>query len=69
MKRRKFPNLLAEMARKGDSREDLCEVLGVKRTTLWSRLNGTFEWKQSEINILCERYNKSYDELFKIEND
>ena len=68
MKNRKYPNLLAEMARKGDTKGKICEVLGIKRTTLWSRLNGEYQWKQSEIDKLCERYNKSYDELFKKES-
>ena len=65
MNSRKYPNLLAEMARKGDTKGKLCEVLGIKRSALWTRLNGTTQWKMGEINKLCERYNKTYEELFK----
>ena len=65
MKSRKYPNLLAEMARYGDTKLTLCELLGIKRTALWSRLSGETGWKMKEIDKLCERYNKTYEELFK----
>lgn len=65
MKEKKYPKLIAAMAVKGDTQWTLCDLLGVTRTTIYTRLIGKTEWTIGEIEKLCERYNKDYYELFK----
>lgn len=61
----KYPNLLAEMARCGDTYTALSEVVGMSVSAVARRLNGTVEWSKSEIDTICDYYGKSYDYLFK----
>ena len=65
MKEFKYPNLRAEMARNRETQQDLAELLGVSIPTVWRKLSGIFDWTISEIEIICEHYNKDYNELFK----
>lgn len=60
-----YPNLALEMMKHGDLQEDLAKKLGISIGTACRKLRGKNEWKISEINKLCEIYNKSYEELFK----
>lgn len=59
-----YPNLLAEMGRHGDTYSSLATLLGGSVSGVARRLNGTVEWSKSEIDTLCEHYDKSYDYLF-----
>ena len=61
----KFPELLSEMARRGESQEELARVLGMSRSTLYMRMTGKVEWTIGDIERLCEHYNKDYYQLFK----
>ena len=55
----------AEMARKGDTQNTLAEVLGLSIGQISKRMNDQIDWSISEIRILCDRYNMSFEELFK----
>lgn len=67
MERRKivYPNLKAEIARNGDTIEQLSKLLNISEISFWRRLSGIIEWKISEANILSEHYNMNIEELFK----
>lgn len=60
----KYPNLLAEAARCGDTYSSLSKLLGISVSAVARRLNGTVEWSISEIATLCKHYDKTYDYLF-----
>ena len=61
----KFPELLAEMARRGETQETIAKLLGLTRATISRKLSGKIEWTIGEIEILCEYYGKDYYQLFK----
>lgn len=65
LKELKYPNLLAEMRRKGETQDDLCKLLGLCRTTVNFKLSGRYEWTIGEIETICNHYEKDYYELFK----
>lgn len=65
MKVIKYPNLAGEMGKHGDSQKTLAELLGITNASVSRRLAGISEWSISEIEKLCEHYNKDYYELFK----
>lgn len=65
MKKSKYPELAAEMARRGDTQKTLSELLEIHRTAIGKRLSGETEWSISEIDKICEHYGKDYYELFK----
>lgn len=59
-----YPNLCAEMARKGESAEDLAKLLNVAGLTVYNKLNGNTDFKLSEINAICKHYDSDYYTLF-----
>lgn len=61
----KFPNLVAEMARNGDTQVDVAKVLKIGKATINRKLRGATEFTMSEIETLCKHYKKEYSELFK----
>lgn len=61
----KYPNLLAEIARSGETYSTLAMLLGISVSAIARRLNGAVEWTKSEIDTLCDHYGKDYDYLFK----
>lgn len=65
MKEVKYPNLVGEMARHGDTQRTIADLLNTSYNSIWRRLTGRTEWTISEIDKLCEYYQKNYDELFK----
>lgn len=60
----RYSNLLAEMARCGDTYSTLAELLDLSVPSVARRLNGTIEWSKSEIDTICDHYQKPYDYLF-----
>lgn len=60
----KYPNLLAEMARSGETYSTLAELLNTSVSAIARRLSGAVEWSKSEIDTLCDHYAKDYDYLF-----
>ena len=65
MKIIKFPGLVGEMARRGDTQETLAKVLEIPSSSISRRLSGEIEWSISEIDKICGFYGKDYYELFK----
>lgn len=61
----RYPNLLAEIARNGKSNSDVADLLALSPSSFSRRLKGEIDWTKSEIDILCDYFNKSYDYLFK----
>ena len=59
-----YPNLVAEMARNGDTYGTLAELLDTSISAIGRKINGMVEWRKSEIDALCEHYKKPYDDLF-----
>lgn len=68
MKKIKYPELVGEMAKHGDTQESIGKLLGLAYSSVCRRLTGKTEWSISEIDKLCDYYNKSYEELFKKED-
>lgn len=67
MKKVKYPGLVAEMAKRGETQEVLAKLLGLPRESISRRLSGKIEWSISEVDKICEYYKKDYYELFKEE--
>lgn len=65
MKIVKYPNLVSEMARHGDTYEELAKTIGITYNSIWRRLTGRTCWNIEEIDRVCEHYKKTYEELFK----
>ena len=60
-----FPNLVSEMARRGENQKTLASLLGVTSATISRKLAGKIDWSIGEIDIICEHYKKDYYQLFK----
>ena len=67
MKKVIYPGLVAEMAKRGETQEVLSKLLGLRRESISRRMTGKLEWSISEIEKICEYYEKDYYELFKKE--
>ncbi len=68
MKKLKYPGLVGEMAKHGDTQKSLGEILGISFPSVSRRLSGKKEWSISEIEKICEHYGKNYYQLFKNED-
>lgn len=68
MKVIKYPNLVGEMAKHGDTQISLGKLLNITNGSVSKKLSGEREWTISEIDTICEHYKKDYYELFKGEN-
>lgn len=53
----KKQELLAQMARHGDTYKDLAAALGKTYTAVWQKINGVRPFTQSEIQTIIDRYN------------
>lgn len=60
-----YPNLKAEMARKGEKLNTLSDLLDLSISQVSKRMNGQIEWTLSEIITICDHYGKTFEELFK----
>ncbi len=65
MKSPKYPNLVAEMARRGETQRTISKLLNLTNNSVHRKMTGKSDWTISEIEKLCEYFNKDYDELFK----
>lgn len=65
MKIVKYPELAAEMARRGDTQGTIAKLLNINNTSVSQRFSGELKWRIDEIEKICEYYGKTYDELFK----
>ena len=58
-----FPNILAEMARHGKTKNDIAELLQISTNTLLWKLNGERPFLLDEIFKLAQEFNCSLDYL------
>ena len=49
--------LLAQMAKNGDTYKTLAQALGRTYTAVWQKANGVRPFTQSEIQLIIDRYN------------
>jgi hypothetical protein len=61
----KYPTLLAEMARRGETQKTIAELLGESSPTICRKFAGQINWNIREVDILCEHFDMDYYELFK----
>lgn len=60
-----YPFLIKEMNNHNMSPKDLADLLYVSPRVIYSRLNGSSEWRLSEIVKICEHFEKmNINELF-----
>lgn len=64
-KQYKYPNIVAEMAKRRETQASLGEIIGLTPQQLRMKLYGKYDWTISEIDKLCSYYGKDYYELFK----
>lgn len=60
----KYPNLKAEMARRGYSYEDLGKLLGIGGSAISHKMTGRNGFDLEEAKILCKHFKMSFEELF-----
>ena len=61
----KYPGLVSEMAKRGDTLKNLAELLNVSEASISRRLAGKIDWSIGEIEDICNHYQKDYYQLFK----
>ena len=54
----KYPGLVSEMARKGDTYSDLGKLLILSDSSISRRMSGDIEWSIGEIEQICKHYRK-----------
>lgn len=60
-----YNELKAEMVLHGDTQSDIGEYLGLTQPAISSRLKGITPWTIREIEMLCHKYQRPFEELFK----
>lgn len=60
-----YPELMAEMARKGITQSKLARVIGIGRSAMHHKIYGIRQFKAEEMIKISEYLNKSIDELFR----
>ena len=55
-----------EKLKNGETLVTIGKLLGISDASVSRRLSGQTDWKISEIETLCEKFDKSYCELFEI---
>ena len=65
MNKVKYPGLLAEMARNGETGKALSKKLNITEAQFSRKINGLTKWNLTEVNKICEHFKKTYEELFK----
>lgn len=65
MKIIRYPGLVSEMAKKGETQKTIAEMLGLTVPSVCRRFRGKKDWTIGEIEKICEHYGKDYYELFK----
>ena len=53
------------MKTRKETQSFIAEILGITRQNLKWKLDGRSEWTISDIEALCEHFNKDYYQLFK----
>lgn len=60
----KYPNLMAEMARKGETQTSLARMLGITKQTINLKFKGKSDWTLGEVESICDYLGKDYYQLF-----
>lgn len=60
----KFPNIEAEMQKKGDNQVTIAKLLGTTQPTICRKLSGEIGWSLEEVKKICKYFNKEFSELF-----
>ena len=63
-----FPNIIREMAIKGDSIPSLANEIGMGRDSLRKRMKGEKSFELPEILAIMDRYNSSFTYLFQFKS-
>ena len=61
----KYPVLVGEMRKHRETQQTLGKLLGINRMTVGKKLVGKYDWTISEIEVICNHYQKDYYQLFK----
>lgn len=54
------------IAKSGDTQGDVALAIGMSPTTLSAKLNGTLEFRRSEIELVALRYNLTAEDIRRI---
>lgn len=65
MKKLLYAELVGEMAKHGETQKTVAKFLELTPQSIGKKLAGKNDWTISEIEKLCEHYDKNYYELFK----
>lgn len=60
----KYPNLRAEMTRRGYKLEDLAKIIEVGVPAISQKLNGNRDFGTDEIKLICNHFNLPFEYLF-----
>ncbi len=60
-----FPEIVAEMERRGESRKDLAKLLELDVSQVTRKLNGDIQWTIGDIEVMTLHYGKDFWELFR----
>lgn len=60
-----YPELMAQMARKGVNQTNLAKMLGIGKSAMHHKIYGLRQFKAEEMIKISEYLNKSIDELFR----
>lgn len=60
-----FPEIVAEMERRGESRKDLARLLELDVSQVTRKLNGNIQWTIGDIEVMTLHYGKDFWELFR----
>lgn len=60
----KFPNLMAEIARRGETQKSIANILGISEPTIGFKLKGKTDWTLDEVQQLCDYFGKDCYQLF-----
>lgn len=60
-----FPELIGEMAKRGEYQGTLAKLLGVTPETINNKMAGKTKWTISEMALISNHYSRDKEELFK----
>ena len=62
--KKRYPNLFAQMIIHNENYEKIGHLLNRTKSAVGRRMNGEVAWEIDDIKILCEHYEKTFEELF-----
>ena len=64
MTKKTYPNMRAEMARRGETLGDLADLLGINRPYMSRKINKKSNFTQEQIDIIVSHFDEPYEYLF-----